>query len=224
MPTAINCTAVAPGGHVFCSAGDSVAGDSRTTCSIIDSRTARTVAQMQCDYCSCVLACAWHPRGNYIATGGEDKVTRHTYSQSHTRSTHSHSHLTSHGHTIALTHSITHAYNTHIQRKKSHLNSRIWDLRRLDNCVRFFCSEMTAVGSLRYDESGNILGVAETADFLHLYDVASGYSQKQVIDVFGEVTGFSFSPDSDSLFLGISDNVVGCIMEYKRAQHHSMLV
>ena len=41
-----------------------------------------------------------------------------------------------------------------------------------------FCGEMSAVRSLRYSPDGRFLAVAEAADFVNLYDVASGYKRQ----------------------------------------------
>ena len=36
------------------------------------------------------------------------------------------------------------------------------------------------------------MAVAEPADFVHVYDVKSGYENEQEIDFFGEISGISF--------------------------------
>lgn len=56
--------------------------------------------------------------------------------------------------------------------------TRIWDMRKLDRSVHTFCGEMSAVRSLRYSPDGRFLAVAEAADFVNLYDVASGYTRQ----------------------------------------------
>ena len=39
--------------------------------------------------------------------------------------------------------------------------------------------------------------MVEPADFVHLFDVNSNFKEAQEIDLFGEIAGVSFSPDSD---------------------------
>ena len=41
---------------------------------------------------------------------------------------------------------------------------------------------------------------------------------KQEIDIFGEVSGISFSPCGDSLFVGIADRVYGSMMQFRRSR------
>ncbi|ONK81982.1 uncharacterized protein A4U43_C01F34900 [Asparagus officinalis] len=47
------------------------------------------------------------------------------------------------------------------------------------------------------------MAMAEPADFVHVFDVNSGYQQEQELDFFGEISGMSFSPDTEALFVGV---------------------
>ncbi|KAI7734815.1 hypothetical protein M8C21_017788, partial [Ambrosia artemisiifolia] len=57
---------------------------------------------------------------------------------------------------------------------------RVWDVRKL---------------------SESFMAMAEPADFVHVFDVKSGYETEQEIDFFGEISGTTFSPDAESLFI-----------------------
>lgn len=65
--------------------------------------------------------------------------------------------------------------------------------------------------------------MAEPADFVHVIDTQSGYLKSQEIDLFGEIAGVSFSPDSEALFVGISDRTYGSLLEFKRKQYNCYL-
>ena len=41
-------------------------------------------------------------------------------------------------------------------------------------------------------------------------------NKSQEIDFFGEITGISFSPDTESLFIGVQDETYGSLLEYNR--------
>ena len=45
-----------------------------------------------------------------------------------------------------------------------------------------------AIRSIHYTADGKFLAMAEPADFIHIVDVESGYSRKQELDFFGEIT------------------------------------
>jgi secreted PhoX family phosphatase len=52
--------------------------------------------------------------------------------------------------------------------------------------------------------------VCPGADFVHLFDLCSGPSPRvQTIDVFGEITGATLSPDDSTLFIAVTDAVYG---------------
>ncbi|EEF30624.1 hypothetical protein RCOM_0302160 [Ricinus communis] len=65
--------------------------------------------------------------------------------------------------------------------------------------------------------------MAEPADFVHVYDVKSGYEREQEIDFFGEISGVSFSPDIEALFIGVWDRTYGSLLEYGLRQNYSYL-
>lgn len=46
--------------------------------------------------------------------------------------------------------------------------------------------------------------------------MARGHSWHQVVDIFGNVAGLGFSPDSSRLFISVSDSLFGCLMQLNR--------
>lgn len=64
------------------------------------------------------------------------------------------------------------------------------------------------------------MAMAEPADFVHIFDAETGYVHGQEIDLFGEIGGISFSPDSEALFVGVSDRTYGSLLEFNR-RHYS---
>ncbi|XP_057453844.1 uncharacterized WD repeat-containing protein C2A9.03-like [Lotus japonicus] len=100
---------------------------------------------------------------------------------------------------------------------------RIWDMRNLSKSVAVLKGNLGAIRSIRYTSDGQYLAMAEPADFVHVYDVKSGYEREQEIDFFGEISGISFSPDTESLFIGVWDRTYGSLLEYGRRQNYSYL-
>lgn len=62
---------------------------------------------------------------------------------------------------------------------------RIYDLRNLGQVVATISANMNPISSVLYSPDGMHLAVMESADYLTLYDVLSGYELRQTIDVFG---------------------------------------
>lgn len=95
--------------------------------------------------------------------------------------------------------------------------TRVWDVRQPSSPLAVLGGSMGAIRSLRFSPDGSCLAAAEPADFVHVYDVASGFSRVQEIDLFGEVAGVSFSPDASALFVAISDSMYSSLLQYQRA-------
>ncbi|KAG2682742.1 hypothetical protein I3843_11G204900 [Carya illinoinensis] len=100
---------------------------------------------------------------------------------------------------------------------------RVWDVRNLSKSVAILKGNLGAIRSIRYTSDGRYMAIAEPADFVHVYDVKSGYEKEQEIDFFGEVSGISFSPDTESLFIGVWDRTYGSLLEYGRCRNFSYL-
>ncbi|KAB1202909.1 putative WD repeat-containing protein C2A9.03 [Morella rubra] len=93
---------------------------------------------------------------------------------------------------------------------------RVWDVRNLSESVAVLKGNLGAIRSIRYTSDGQYMAMAEPADFVHVYDVKNGYEEEQEIDFFGEISGISFSPDTESLFIGVWDRKYGSLLEYGR--------
>ncbi|KAK6149474.1 hypothetical protein DH2020_016999 [Rehmannia glutinosa] len=100
---------------------------------------------------------------------------------------------------------------------------RIWDIRNLSKSVTALKGNLGAIRSIRYTNDGRFMAMAEPADFVHVFDVESGYHQQQEIDFFGEISGMSFSPDTESLFIGVWDRTYGSLLEFGRRRDYSFL-
>ena len=100
---------------------------------------------------------------------------------------------------------------------------RVWDIRNLSKSVAVLGGNIGAIRSIRYTSDGKFLAMAEPADFIHIFDVDSGYSSKQELDFFGEIAGISFSPDTESLFVGVHDRAYSSLLQFSRRRFYSYL-
>lgn len=100
--------------------------------------------------------------------------------------------------------------------------ARVWDVRQLSTALCCLKGKLGAMRCLRFSPDGAVLAAAEPADFVHLYDVAAGFSQSQVVDFFGEISGLGFNPvdevsdGGEALFVGIADQTYGSLLELER--------
>jgi WD40 repeat protein len=92
---------------------------------------------------------------------------------------------------------------------------RVWDVRYPSQSYAVLDGELGAVRSMRFTSDGRYMAVAECADYVHIYDTTTDYHCCQQIDLFGEITGISFSPDDSFLFIANSDPTYGSMMEYE---------
>ena len=96
---------------------------------------------------------------------------------------------------------------------------QIWDARNLSAAVTRIAVEQSGIRALQFSPLGGgkpVLVAAEQADFVHIID-ADTFSQKQVIEYFGELAGVSITPDGNSLFVGNADAGFGGLMEFSRS-------
>ncbi|KAG2399941.1 uncharacterized protein HKW66_Vig0102050 [Vigna angularis] len=100
---------------------------------------------------------------------------------------------------------------------------RLWDIRNLSQSMAVLKGRMGAIRALRFTSDGRFLAMAEPADFVHVYDSHSGYVEGQEIDLFGEIAGISFSPDTEALFVGIADRTYGSLLEFVRKRYNYYL-
>ncbi|XP_015081875.2 uncharacterized WD repeat-containing protein C2A9.03-like [Solanum pennellii] len=97
---------------------------------------------------------------------------------------------------------------------------RIWDIRNLSKSVTVLNDTFGPIMSIRYTSDGRYMAMAEYEDLVHIFDVKSGYVVEQEIDFFGEISGMSFSPDTESLFIGVS---YSGLLEFRRRHNYSYL-
>lgn len=96
-------------------------------------------------------------------------------------------------------------------------------MRNLSQSVAVLKGNLGAIRSIRYTSDGKYMAMAEPADFVHVFDVSNGYETEQEIDFFGEISGISFSPDTEALFIGVWDRTYGSLLEYSRRRNYSYL-
>lgn len=99
--------------------------------------------------------------------------------------------------------------------------TRIYDVRNLAKTLHVVPSTMDCPRSISFSSNGKYLAIAESSDYVHILQVRGrdGHScppfqRCQTIDFFSDIGGISFTPQSDSFFIGCSDNDYGCIMEF----------
>ncbi|OAY71394.1 putative WD repeat-containing protein [Ananas comosus] len=100
---------------------------------------------------------------------------------------------------------------------------RLWDIRNLSQSMAVLKGRMGAIRGLKFSLDGRFMAMAEPADFVHIYETAADYSSAQEIDLFGEIAGISFSPDAESLFVGIADRTYGSLLEFSRRRRYDYL-
>lgn len=93
---------------------------------------------------------------------------------------------------------------------------RLYDIRNLSTALKVLPGTMSAIRSLHFSEDGDLLAMTEAADFVHLLDVKSDFTRSQTIDIFGEIGGVAFTPDSNRLFIADGDETYGALLEYER--------
>lgn len=93
---------------------------------------------------------------------------------------------------------------------------RVWDVRNLSNPVSVLKGNMGGVRSVRFSSDGQVLVVAEDADFVHVYNTNLNYETRQEIDFFGEIAGVSVSPDDESLYVGVWDRTYGSLLQFNK--------
>lgn len=96
------------------------------------------------------------------------------------------------------------------------MTCRLWDLRYPAASFALLKAHIGAIRSLRFSPDGRFLAAAEPADYVTIYDAAAGYHESQVIDLFGELAGISFTPEGDRLYVSISDVHYSSVLQFDR--------
>ncbi|XP_058222197.1 uncharacterized WD repeat-containing protein C2A9.03-like isoform X1 [Rhododendron vialii] len=100
---------------------------------------------------------------------------------------------------------------------------RLWDVRNLSQSIAVLKGRMAAIRAIRFTSDGRFMAMAEAADFVHIFDTQSAYAKVQEIDLFGEIAGISFSPDTEALFVGVADRTYGSLLEFNRRHYNFYL-
>ncbi|MBA0636963.1 hypothetical protein Godav_029700 [Gossypium davidsonii] len=100
---------------------------------------------------------------------------------------------------------------------------RLWDIRNLSKSLAILKGRMGAIRGVKFTSDGRFLAIAEPADFVHIFDTKLGYVNCQEIDIFGEIAGVSFSPDTEALFVGVADRTYGSLLAYNRRRYNQYL-
>ncbi|KAG2193712.1 hypothetical protein INT47_013180 [Mucor saturninus] len=86
--------------------------------------------------------------------------------------------------------------------------TRIYDIRNTSKSVHVLGSNIGAIRSLHYSHDGHYLAAAEPIDFVHIYETEH-YESSQVIDMFGDIAGVSFTPEDQSLYIANANEQLG---------------
>nr|GMD57132.1 uncharacterized WD repeat-containing protein C2A9.03-like isoform X1 [Ipomoea batatas] len=97
---------------------------------------------------------------------------------------------------------------------------RLWDLRNMSESLAVVKGRMGAIRAINFTSDGRFMAMAEAADFVHILDTRSDYAAGQEIDLFGEIAGISFSPDTEALFIGVADRTYGSLLEFNRRRYN----
>ncbi|KAJ1969537.1 hypothetical protein H4R35_006112, partial [Dimargaris xerosporica] len=98
--------------------------------------------------------------------------------------------------------------------------ARIYDIRNPKYSLHVLSGHMGSVRTLRFSPDGRYLAMAESADHVHLIDVCQDFRRSQVFDFFGDVGGVAFTPDAESLFIGVRDYQHGSPLLQFQQHHH----
>ncbi|KAG9451552.1 hypothetical protein H6P81_011517 [Aristolochia fimbriata] len=100
---------------------------------------------------------------------------------------------------------------------------RLWDVRNLTTSLAVIKGRMGAIRAIKFTSDGQYMAMAEPADFVHIFNTKSDYCRVQEIDLFGEIAGISFSPDTEALFVGVADRTYGGLLEFNRRRRYGYL-
>ena len=76
--------------------------------------------------------------------------------------------------------------------------------------------KLVVIGCCHVNTFDRFMAMAEPQDFVHVFDAKEDFARCQEVDLFGEISGISFSPDGEALFVGIADRTYGSLLEFHR--------
>lgn len=93
---------------------------------------------------------------------------------------------------------------------------RFWDVRAAANGpVATLPALTSAIRAVRFSPDGHYVAFSEPNDFVHIHK-SDHLDSGSVEDIFGDICGIDFSPDSKSLFVGLSEQRHGGLLELER--------
>ena len=100
---------------------------------------------------------------------------------------------------------------------------RVWDVRNMSQAQTVLSARMGVVRSLRFPACGRFLVMAESRDFVHIFDIDGGsFSACQEIEIFGEIVGIALAPSAESLFIGVGDRMYASVIAYERKDRNTV--
>lgn len=98
---------------------------------------------------------------------------------------------------------------------------RIYDLRNSAQSLHVLGTKLNnAVRSMQFDSSGKYLVYAEEMDHVSIFDVHSDFQMGQVLNMWGEISGFGITDGPDgfgqTITVGNFDRTVGGIFQFER--------
>lgn len=104
----------------------------------------------------------------------------------------------------------------------------VWDLRTGPKYspLHVLKGRLSATLCVKYSSNGKYLAFSETADYITIID-KKDYKQRQVIDYFGEISGFDFCEDAEnstSIFLALADSKYSSLVELRENKGYDYLV
>ena len=77
-------------------------------------------------------------------------------------------------------------------------------------------AKIASFRSLRFSPDSRFLFAAEDIDYVHIFDRESLFQESQVLSLVGHLAGISLSPDGETLFIGVTDPMFGCIAQFDK--------
>ena len=93
---------------------------------------------------------------------------------------------------------------------------RVWDMRKNDQSCYLLTSKLHPVRSVCFSPDGFVLAMVEESDYVTFYNVPSHFEMSSCDDIFGDISGLDFTPDSRNCYVGCAEFNHGGIFELER--------
>eukprot|EP00798_Chlamydomonas_sp_ICE-L_P021614 gene21614-28614_t len=175
---------------------------------VFDAATFKLITRY--DYPWAVNFTAMRPGSSLAAVVGDDKLTHLTDIKT------GHTEMNLEGHHDYSFAADWHPAGNLLATGNQDTTTMVWDVRLPSTPLAILAGRMGAIRSVRFSPDGRFLAMAEPADFVHIYDVQSGFTKMQEVDIFGEISGISFTPLTDAFFVAIADITYSSLLEFER--------